>query len=1336
MKLLPWLALPVIALSLVYPAVAQESSEPAATDELETVDDQRQAAPSTEASALLIPPRWTVDYNSSGGGYDGFGGLGFMLPVQQQPGQQLDYLQGRLTLTNGADLGGSLLFGHRQRGKCLFGNSDCFIGGYVGVDLTNTGEAAFPQVGLGLEMLGDLEMRLNGYLAVGNTQRRVEEARFNAPTDLQFQGSNLLFIDQNSRDRFQNALSGFDFELGGKLVRFGNGGDLRGYGAVYSYGGPQVDRYVGGRFRLEVRPNDVLRIGGGVQFDPEFGTNLLFQIAANFPSIGQRQPQAPGPTIDQLADPPLRQSAVVVADRTFSVPTTVAATAPGTGKPYEFIHVAPGRGNSSGTFEDPMNTIAAATTVTTPSTDIIYVQAGNAGGGFKLPDGVALLSVAPVQVIPTQFGQTALPGSGQGSSARPVISGSVTMGNNTLLSGFVIRTTGDNTIGINAQAGQRSDVMIVGNQVTTSGKGAIGILGKSYGAFGTGSERGGRLMISDNTVNTSGDNAIGIKGIATGLDDPRGGPGAVTISGNTVSTSGDGADGIVGEQELAGIVTVANNRVTTSGFSSAGITNDGITSGNTVTTTGQFATGINGTGPIINNVVTTTGTEAAGIRGDDESLRITGNRVITNGDYSTGISGSGSTITIADNLVTTSGDLADGISSNGDFVRILGNVVTTSGSGKQWLYRLHGPLFTTKTYGINSRGNSVTKIVGNTVTTSGDLTDSIVGRGNVLTITDNTVNSSGNGARFTHPAWPLVSVTKTYGISGSAETYGVSDFGTDTIIGDVTISNNIVTTLGSDTDGIDGRVSISGNKITTSDSNADGIIGNITITDNAVTTRDSSANSIVGYIAINGNTVETSGADGAGISSNMTISGNQVITASSSLEETNSGKTLGNAAIVSNKVTTRGDRAAGIITQFNGFEHLDTARAVVIGNTIETSGNQSPGVQVSSPGTETTILGDFMITDNTVSTIGDRSDGINAKSVGSLMIADNTVITSGIDTTGISSDGKIISNTVEISGDASIGIEGDGRISQNTVINTGSQRILQCYSLGFTSICPVSWAVGIRGLGEVNNNMVTTSNIGAIGIHGKTIMGNIVTTSGDRSIGIDGSNVDLDGASAIVTNNIVTTIGDNSMGIRGDSGFGTSAIISNNVVTASGNNSFGIGSDSGSFGFSTSITITDNIVTTSGNDSTGIKGTTSGDASMMIRSNTVTASGNDSTGIRGLGFGSITDNKVIASENSAHGVSFEGLGSIKIVNNIVEQAGRDSVRVELRSFPSSCLALSDNISQNPGSGIGYHLINSVDAGDFQIADSSPTFADTQANNVGTFIFEPDITSFTNVPDCP
>jgi hypothetical protein len=394
-----------------------------------------------EAIPFQIEPRYSIDYNSSGGGYDGFGGVEIFFPIQQEADGHIQYIDGRLNLTNDADVGGNLAFGVRTLGDCWLVQGECIFGGYIGMDLTDTGESFFPQFGVGLEMLGDLDLRVNGYLPIGDATQTVDKAQFLTPTGAEFRGNNLVFLDSNNPGVAEVVLTGFDAEVGGRVIDFGDGGDLRAYGGVYHYDGENVDAFWGGRFRLEARPTNYVRISGGIQFDDEFGTNVLLQVSASLPNT-QPAAETEAPNLyARMAEPLGRLNSVAVTER--SIPAIEVAIDPTTGEIIDIIHVDPNRGNSNGTFENPFRTIAEATAAATGATDIIYVQPGNAGGAFTIPDGVAVLSVAPLQSVETQIGTFILPGSGRGDIAQPILDfdfdETITMGNDTVLSGFNIR---------------------------------------------------------------------------------------------------------------------------------------------------------------------------------------------------------------------------------------------------------------------------------------------------------------------------------------------------------------------------------------------------------------------------------------------------------------------------------------------------------------------------------------------------------------------------------------------------------------------------------------------------------------------------------------------------------------------------------------------------------------------------------------------------------------------------------------------------------------------------------------------------------------------------------
>jgi hypothetical protein len=411
------------------------------------------------AADLRIPPRMQVNYASDGNGYRGSIGLEGFFPIFQSPGRDLTYLTGNLHLNSLNHLGGNLLLGHRV----LMPSGNYFLGGYVAYDVRDTGSTTFQQLGLGLEVVAeDWDIHLNGYLPLGNSRQFVASSTLgtlpeNHITDLFFQGNQLLITTGGGQliqiDRYEEAMAGVDLEAGGRLLRFGNGGDLRLYGGVYQYFGAQSRSTTGVKGRLAINPTPNLNLGVGVQHDGLFGTRVFFGAGltlspANYPQVDSVDNI---PTWSRASESPTRQSQIIIEQQTETrliqsnqPRQTVPAIEPQTGQVYTFRHVNPQTGNvaNSGTIESPKDRVSNTVGIAQPG-DIIYVQSGHAGNGFTVPDNVQVLSIGPQQQINTQFGRVTLPGSNAGLGQRPTIDGSISLGNNSVLSGFVVDALGN-----------------------------------------------------------------------------------------------------------------------------------------------------------------------------------------------------------------------------------------------------------------------------------------------------------------------------------------------------------------------------------------------------------------------------------------------------------------------------------------------------------------------------------------------------------------------------------------------------------------------------------------------------------------------------------------------------------------------------------------------------------------------------------------------------------------------------------------------------------------------------------------------------------------------------
>ncbi len=538
------------------------------------------AEPAETASSPDVPlvtPRGGIRFNTAGGGSDTSIYAEGFLPLQQSPGRHLTFSEAKIfSELDDRLMGGTLTLGHRwfsETGKRL-------MGGYVSYDYRNTGKTGFNQIGLGLESLGDkLDVRLNGYLPVGQSENRVESELTGAA---QFQG-NQLQLDR--LQRFETALAGLDMEVSGPLMPLGADALRAGLG-VYYYRGENVDGFMGLRGTLRAKPTRNLDLQLGVQHDSQFDTRVTFGIGLTFPGPGTAI--AAASTSDTLAKPPAakqiapksealvanssapesasasapasglmarmgdtiqRQAAISVLDRVQR--DSVTAINPATNQPWTFQHVVLGNANGSGTAESPFGTVAAAlSAVPTDGNGVVYVQAGTNPGiaGFTVPTQVKVLSNGPVQTIETSnLGLVELPNSGQGT--LPTVTSTITLaagGTNQQVSGFQVLTS-DNP-GITGY--NNANPMVDNNTVTLGGTNTYNLppaLGGSFAGTGRGIvlDQSTNAQVLDNTVNNAVSEAIFLRNAL----------GNVLIDGNTVINTRAGTP----FSELDSAIFVTNN---------------------------------------------------------------------------------------------------------------------------------------------------------------------------------------------------------------------------------------------------------------------------------------------------------------------------------------------------------------------------------------------------------------------------------------------------------------------------------------------------------------------------------------------------------------------------------------------------------------------------------------------------------------------------------------------------------------------------------------------------------------------------------------------------------
>ncbi|MBD1804226.1 right-handed parallel beta-helix repeat-containing protein [Microcoleus sp. FACHB-SPT15] len=524
---------------------------------LSQTTDPEPVLPTSETAQnppIKVLPRFGGNFTTgSGVGYSSsFGSLEGFVPLSQTPGSNLTFLEGRLLLsTEDFNLGGNLVLGHRVYNA----EANRVLGGYIAFDNRSTGNSSFNQVGVGFESLGESwEVRGNAYVPVGNTRQLTAETISDlgvSASDPFFQ-DNFLAVTRNQQQqlnrRFEAAMTGVDLEAGVKLASLGQTGPLRGYAGLYYYDAPDSDEVLGWRTRLEARPTDTLRLGLALSNDATFGTNLVVSVGANFPGTRPRGLSQDERVLARLGESPQRNANIVVDEQVESelltMQDTVFVTNPFTGEPWRFQHVNLGLGTGNGTVETPTATVAEALAVAQPN-DIVYVQPGTAPAipAFTIPDGVQVLSTAPVQRIDTvELGNVQLPLSGAG--ALPEVTGTVTLGNDTTLSGFAVNAVpGAGIVGTNI-----NNIVIRENAIANSTAEGISLSNVSA-----------QVEVTDNTISNSGREGFNLNNNLGEVE--------LVLAGNTITDNGalaaDG-DGVNVElrNDATGTFDLTNNTIT------------------------------------------------------------------------------------------------------------------------------------------------------------------------------------------------------------------------------------------------------------------------------------------------------------------------------------------------------------------------------------------------------------------------------------------------------------------------------------------------------------------------------------------------------------------------------------------------------------------------------------------------------------------------------------------------------------------------------------------------------------------------------------------------------
>ena len=651
---------------------------------------------------LAVSHRIGIGYSSSGAGFDGFGRFEGFIPLWQELGESVVFLETRLLLDNDADLGGNFLLG----GRVYQPDRNQILGGYGSFDSRSTGETTFYQVGFGFERLSNWDLRVNGYVPVGDTSQTTEDTGFvdsGASSSSGFAGRQLVLTNAIESTRFLRkdvALAGFDLEAGGTFARWSKG-DIRAYAGTYMYQGEDVPTTFGWRVRLDARPQPNLVLGLSVQGDDLFGTNVVATVGVTFPGVRPRRELDEKETIlARLGEPVIRNNAITIDKRSETETRVRTESAPLENPeeeaPYRFTHVRLGASGGDGTYENPFGTVAEALEATErDGNDIVYVDGETQVDripAFEIPTNVSVLSQGPRQFLaglpfpgfptgnvrlPFTTGANfpngilvELPDSGDGFFPTIADEGAqdlVTLGSNTVLAGFQLEDAEVNAIRGNGV----SNIELRNNAISwsSSTNNANGILLEDVV---------GSAILFDNSITGAGERGISIQNLS--VTDQIG----VAIAGYQLERNSVG---------LEFIAENLGNQSVNIGPSSSTNTSIGVASGNTINNeiTGSTDVGLRvlsnnlGTqsltldrGSITNNGV---GIEISANVSLDQSVRITNSTISDNSGIGIDINGNNTVstqeISILDRTIISNNG-SDGINIEGTGTSLQGFTIADS----------------------------------------------------------------------------------------------------------------------------------------------------------------------------------------------------------------------------------------------------------------------------------------------------------------------------------------------------------------------------------------------------------------------------------------------------------------------------------------------------------------------------------------------------------------------------------------------------------------------------------------------------------------------------------
>lgn len=872
-----------------------------------------------------------------------------------------------------------------------------------------------------------------------------------------------------------------------------------------------------------------------------------------------------------------------------------------------------------------------------------------------------------------------------------------------------VLTTGDNSVGVNGQVGQRpaydedtglpilsdpADLTIRADNVETRGHSSDGVIATNFTKGNTSVEVG--------TIKTTGDNSWGAY---------AGGFGNVALHAGTVETTGAGSVGL-GAVSYYGNVEVSADSVVTRGDYSNGV--------NVLNYDPTKATSID-IGSVETHGNSSTGVYMGGAYwpyNEGQAVTLTADTVTTHGVNSTAVAiRSGGDLTIDLGQVVAEGDRSRGIaiaSGWGDISLTVDSVVTKGEA--QYGRDATGIRIGTNHGTVNATIGSVETNSRNSpaILTSGFYTDQN------FTITGS-IQTNGYHASAFQADIDTGSLTLD---AASITTKGEASNGVKVGIrsGEVDIRTGTIETSGADSAGIlvesvsyDGQghhVAIDAGSIATQGSNSAGI---------SVLALGASADIQAGSIITSGEysagvrAIAVSGVDPYGnpFGGDLSIDVGSIATTGDNAPGIDA-IAYGSIAIKAENVTTEGSRSTAIKAQAYG-------NIVIDAGTVETHGYRADGILANSNIGGST--GDIKITANSVTTTGAAASGIRAEAyAGSVDIKAGSVKTSGYGADGVFAwsymgDAKVDVGTVSTSGEGGRGITaysgGTTTVIAGDVTTTGAGASSEFDAGGIKAVgaSVVVKAGNVSTKGDYSTGIYANSNM--VNDNGQvprdiSVTAASVSTEGLFSHGVVAintarrANIDIDVGS-------IKTKGDYALGIYASAPTGNISVKADSVETE-GKQSAGVVAVS-NYG---DIGIDIGTIVTKGEGAAAIYtyaggAPKAGDSTTSIKAGAITTSGDYSSGVMAIGASEgvhldIEVGDVSTAGTASRGVFGYALGDISVKAGTIATKGDGASGVEAFSFYGDIKVSAGPISTegNVATGIYASTLTGnvvVDAGD-------------------------------------